>query len=554
MKQYFYDIYICQFDKDTDIDVLNNRISNVIDGKYINVQNLNGLSEAEKLGRINGCIMTERVRLYSESQNPVYAFIYGISEEKHIMILSVCSSILGEKNKQDILDEVFGDMSQAPLSLKGNDKNNHSESIDYWEKIFARKRLSLPRRKMPNPEMYYIDEFYVSEELTKRILATVNERKRSLKTLFYLSVGALMCKGLEASRIIIEDIHEGGHLTSIPVLLDNTSRKYDQYESVKRQLINAEYYDNCLAEEMWDKTGIDPAVTPMISTYFRYEGKYNDFLTAIEDNTVYIQKAIDAEYMNLCVIPRLSKDSFRVRYIYSDIVLEHMSIEEFHEKLSNYLEEVIFIGVGKDSINSEVSLDDKLLYENAKEKTNNTSYENENAKSSGSSYENTNVKSNDGSSDISSDSSYKKQNLGRRDKIKEACLKKISLFDNCSEPVLKKIADHTDLHSLAMDQCIIKRGENVDNLYFILKGGIEGWIQSENYYEVPVHKHFAGAVIGIESLYNDTTSNISFRSCDTETYLLSIPASLIFDIAGTNPEIIRNIIQNIGRFLESKMS
>lgn len=520
MKQHFYDIYICQFDKNIEIDVLNNRISKVIDFKYINVQNLRGLSEAEKYNRINGCIMTERVRLYSESQNPVYASIYAIGEEKHIMILSVCTSVLGEKSNQNLLDGIFGAMPYVPLSLRGNDKNNHSECIDYWEKIFSKKRLALSRRKMPNPEEYYVDEYYVSEELTKRILASVNERKRSLKTLLYLGVGALMCKGLETSRIIINDIHEGGHLTSIPILLDSTDKKYDQYESVKRQLINAEYYDNCSTDEMWNKTGIDPAVTPMISTYFRYEGKYNDFLEMMKDSTVYVQHAIDAEYMNLCVIPRLGKDSFRIRYIYSDIVSEHMSIEEFHEKLSNYLEEALFIGVGKDSINSEVSLDDELLFENVKVK--------------------------------SSDVSYKKQNLLRKERIKEECIKYISLFDNCSEMVLKEIAEDTSIHSLAMDQCIIKRGERVGRLYFILKGGIEAWTQTENYYEVPAQKHLAGAVIGIESLYNDNTSNITYRSCDTETYLLSIPANVIFNIAVTNPEIMRTIIQNIGRQLENR--
>lgn len=490
-----YSQYICLFGNEEGLQkTLERRLNTFLPPECITARNLSGMSHEEANFILNNALVAERMRVYNpDGGSTMYAKLFYTDRQKYLLMLSVCDGMVSDI--PSIYRRLFGNNPEEAFDMYGVHKADAGECEAYWRSMFYDKRLTFPVQKQLEEFDPAIEKFPVNDNLKKLIARCIENKNRSIKSVCYAVLGQMACMACRGTRVLVIDSHEGGKLTFAPIIYNSDEDTASQYESVKKQLQNAERYDNLSNVSLKHATGIDFLHTPMASAYFIHEGKYQNFFDKMKDDTVYSLMAYNANMCPLTVVFDISKDTSEFTYIYDERAFEGFDIQKIHDLYCRLLEAFIK--------NEEVD-DAKETAEIRKAGT-----------------------------DVNAD---------RVLNAKINCLKKIPMFKNHADSELLKIAGEIKVFPSRIEQNIATIGAHLSGLFIPVNGKMMILGRDMDGYLNPIYIAKVGEILGGASLLDDSRSSVCIKTASSDTLILYISKELFIEEAYKHPAMWKEIL------------
>lgn len=452
--------------------------------------------EDEANKALNAIIRAERVREYVKGGELAQVHLVLEKSGKFTLILSVYESKETGGFARNVMS-AFGmlDSKVTPVSLYGNAKGNIYESTAYWQEILPELLSINMKERLP---FYKIDRqterFYLEDDLKQLFVAVLQAKKKSIKAVLMNVWGRILSANLKQTSILLEDIHEGGTLSHVPLVYQNDLPLEQAYASMKEQLVNAEMNDMCSYEKLDSMMAYKLAKRTLVSQELCYDTKYDLFLSRVKDNTLYKFNPREFSEAPLYIRYNIVNDELSVTYDFDYDYFDNINVEDLHILFCKVLQANL--------LGHDLDVNATLINTHA-------------------------------------DTSMR---LRIRD-MKAKCLSKIELFSGYAEEEYKELADKfTVVHKDSRQEAISQNYE-CDKLFIILSGRVEvDGIDSKKFVR-PLLMLKDCDVFGIESLLNNKRSKLLYQVYSDEAIMLSIEVEDFRRECRRHPELMDRILE-----------
>lgn len=486
----YYDVYIFKYRKSmpySEIERSFDELSSVIKIpgtriKYF-VRDISSLDEEGQRNILNALVGAERLKVYNPNQSPLmYIHLFKLNDIEYLTVLSIYKT--EELDDKLMFKFLFGMYTIEQLSMYGNKKESRYSSIAHWKEIIPENPEGILRDfnvgfSETQTEVFYLDKDYISASLENSDIA----KKRSVKAMLTIIWGRILCSVFHMDDILMEDDHLGGLLPKVPIRYQIKRKPSDQYELIKKQLIDAEYYDMCTKEELDSTFNYDVSKYLLFSQQFILNGKYREFFRNIKEGIIYKLDAYVKSDAPLIVTYNPFGDKPYICYEYKEKVFGHLNIEDLHNTFCEVLRAAL-----EPMQNEETS--DTVSEQVMPIKT------------------------------IAS--STKNEAEMRRLAVKVKSLRMFEMFKDFSEEEINELAARCEVVHKNSQESVIETDSEVDSVFLVLSGRVEVCGVDSNSYLHTLMLLKSGELFGIESLLPDRKSFADYSICSTDAVLLSI--------------------------------
>ncbi len=489
-----YHVYLCKFGKKVSYVEIEQMIekSGLLNDAHF--EDLTNLSPEEVKKTINRLIIAEKNReLSTEKRLAVAHVLHTMNPDSYFLILTLYEEPDLAADNERILRCFFGNRKMTMMSLFDVNKATSSDCTGYWSNFVSDIPNYLPVHEGMHARDRVNDIFPLDEKLTSVLSKAISSGKSSVKTVFTLIWGKILCSLFNQDVLLLEDEHDSGTLESLPILYDNRMSKNDAYQNIMAQFIRGETYDDINLDEIYDmKSDCILADKVVFLQNFRYEHKFDKFLSMMNEDDVYVcgpQSTSDAPLM---ISYNLRDDGLSLNYVYDERIYQKIGIYQLHKAFCSLLSDYM----------AGYVLPERVEFE--------------------------------------TDPEYnEKVREDRRLAIKVKLLGRFNVFSNYAEDDLTNLAQKTDVvHRLSCEEILPSRSKP-KGLYFIIKGMVKAeWEDGKNYSR-PISIFKEGDVFGIESLVEeDGNSNVSYKALSDDVVLFAINRNIYKRESIKHPELM----------------
>lgn len=356
----YQDLFLYRCSKNTSFTDLEHILGRVADFTQIQIRDISKEAKEEKANVFSNIISAMHRRDVSQKEAP-QIIVLKISDSEFFLIMGITDDI-EEGEGKSIFTKLFTSSNFEEIRPLGGTPHDREETWKYWSMILDDEEMKPVAQassawlgKEPASELLTIDP-----ELTLLLKNPANSNI-NISSLCTTLWGLLACKYFEAESVYVEDVHENGKLSHMPVKVDSQSRIVDAYAYVEMQYKNAIDYDGISLEEIESITNIRLNEYMILSQNFIDKNSYGDLLTSLHHGIPYRLARFTKSDAPICVTYHFSDTIMRLEYEYDTGLINKVDLYGLHNSFCELLKQYL---VAKDNVNLS-----KLKFQAGKEAT-----------------------------------------------------------------------------------------------------------------------------------------------------------------------------------------
>lgn len=490
MNNNSYVQFICKYSADFGYSDIERLLSNVELSSNVIIQNLSDMEEEILLATLNAIIIAERLREYDGKE--FYFNLEKLPGERYLGILSVYEGSPLAKEPAKLLKDFFLEDKWVNARLIRGGEDNRIKANSYWKEQAARFPQQIWGNMFYQPSHMYKDRFPLGEDIRKTLLYLHGSNRKGLKATVSAVWGRIISQYRETADVLLEEFHEGGELTSVPILYNANAPKTETIKSLQEQFARAEEFDGISNERLSEIAG-KSLCNIALSEYFVDDSKYSFFLKSMKNQTVYRLAALPDSISSIKVIYHLRGSVPSIEYVYDHEVFEDVDMEDLHkvfcEMLQNYL-------LGR--CECEVSL--KAIQE-------------------------------------------ANSNERRRLDAKMKVLSLVPAFSALSEEELRELTDHALVFHGNNQQDFVTVGGRINYMYIAVSGKLQvsGLDRKKLLHPLLVLRE--GELFGMECIYDDEPAVTGLKVLGQEAIVLGIEKDFLKKLVRFNPDMLLDFVR-----------
>lgn len=483
----YQDLFLYRCSKQTSFNDLEVILGRVADFAKIQIRDLSKEAPLEKANMFSSIITALHRKDVDENEAPdIYVIKCG--ENEFYIILSMSEEAFEEGGKH-IFTKVFSSSNYEDLRPLGGSPHSKDDCLKYWKLLFEDEEVkptALSNASWVESDLSE-DLLAIDPELSI-LLKSPSNANVNLSSLCTTMWGLLACKYFEADSVLIEDIHENGRLTHMPVKVDSKSRVIDAYAFVEMQYKNALDYDDVSLEEIEVITNTIFTDYMVLSQNFIDKNSYGDLLKSLHTGIPYRLPHFEKSRAPLCITYHFSDTIMRLQYEYDVGLFKKTSLRSLHTSFCELLKQFL---IAKDNVNIS-----QLKFQASKEAS-------------------------------------KQREIAE---ISQSLLRS-GVFKSYSGDELLKLASQCSKKNLFYEDLVLDYKSNADALYVLSMGKIVVEAINTERFLRPVMVYRPGDLFAIESLIENTSVDFYYRVVTEMAELVRIPADVLRKEVSQHSEI-----------------
>lgn len=452
-------------------------------------------SNEEKIRKINGIILSERSRRYSdECLYDMYITVVEFSKDRFLVIVSALADYY---TSEDIVKK-FKSVNIDPTVEYFNGRKSSEDSAYFWKCVLS--EFSMAGKKDLTKQLKRDSEIAIPLKLKNmadfdRLL---KNSPQQAKVLLSAAVARIMCIINDSAGLIFEDVHEGGRLGKVPVRISDGVGTKQGREELYDYFRKADLNDCVDYDVIRSKTGIDLYNCALFSQSFVCGSSYSDYFVKMKVATIYKIKALNLGNVPLFVTYRMHEEEKNIQYEYSSVFFDGIDIEGFHEAVGLLVDSYLANEV-------EPSVE-KLL--------------------------------------------HRPSNLARKiEEIKVKCIKSIPMFEEFTDAEIDEFANKAEFKQYFCQQNVIEKNTSVDKIYIVLMGRLQVNGEDMEGISKPLYFLKEKDIFGLESMGEKTSSNANYSVYSDQCILIAIKAEDILKKAVTHRKMLSGLFEEQSKLL-----
>ncbi len=489
----YQDLFLYRCSKNTSFAELEHILGRVADFTRIQIRDISKEAKEEKSNVFSNIISAMHRRDVSESEPP-QIIVLKTSDTDFFLLMGITKDI-EEGEGKSIFTKLFTSSNFEEIRVLGGTPHDREETWKYWAMILDDKNMKPVTQassawlgKEPATDLFTIDP-----ELTL-LLKNPSNANVNISSLCTTLWGLLVCKFFDAESVYVEDVHENGKLSHMPVKVDSKSRIVDAYAYVEMQYKNAIDYDDIYLEEIETTTDIRLNEYMILSQNFIDKNTYKDLLFSLHAGVPYRLARYTKPDAPINVTYHFSDTIMRLEYEFDTGLISRTDLHMLHSSFCELLKQYL---VARDNISLS-----KLKFQASKEAT-------------------------------------------RQKKIADTvqALLKCTLFKEYVGEELLKFASSCTKRNRFFEDIILDYNAPSENLYIVSVGKIVVETLSMDRYVKTVMVLRPGDVFGIECLLERPNVDFSYRVLTEMAEVIEIPKKVLTGEMHIHPELYGGILE-----------
>lgn len=356
----YQDLFLYRCSKNTSFAELEHILGRVADFTKIQIRDISKEAKEEKSNVFSNIISAMHRRDVSDNEPP-QIIVLKTGENDFFLIMGITKDI-GEGEGKTIFTRLFTSSNFEEIRPLGGNPHEREDTWKYWAMILDDRDMKPVTQassawlgKEPAGDLFTIDP-----ELTL-LLKNPSNANINISSLCTTLWGLLTCKFFDAQSVYVEDVHENGKLSHMPVKVDSTSRIVDAYAYVEMQYKNAIDYDDICLEEIETTTGLRLNEYMILSQYFIDKNCYGNLLYALHTGVPYKLTHFVKPDAPINVTYHFSDTIMRLEYEYDTGLISRTDLHMLHTSFCDLLKQYL---VARENISLS-----KLKFQASKEAT-----------------------------------------------------------------------------------------------------------------------------------------------------------------------------------------